>query len=245
MGGSATVDGGTGILRALGIRFLDAKGKDITSLPEGLMGLASIDVSRLDPRLKRTELTVLCDVDNPLLGAEGAAAVFGPQKGAAGEVIMRLESALRQFSTIIEQQFGIDVCNLPKGGTAGGAAAGLYALLGARLVNGIESFLTATGFEEVVKRADWVITGEGSIDGQTLKGKGPHGVAVAAKRNGRQVIGLAGCLPQPEDAGLSAYFDVLLPINHELLPLPEALTQTAANLTATARAIGNLLAAGA
>lgn len=245
MGGSATVDGGAGILAALGVRFLDAEGHEIKSLPAGLAGLASVDISGLDVRLRNIELTVLCDVDNPLLGAEGAAVVFGPQKGASARDAEKLEAALGQLSLVIKQQFAIDVSNLARGGTAGGAAAGLYALLGARLVNGIDHFLNVTGFEAAVRRADWVITGEGSIDVQTLKGKGPYGVAVAAKRDGRRVIGLAGCLPQKENPELSSCFDVLLPINHRVLPLPEALLQTAANLTAIARAIGNLLAAGA
>ena len=245
MGGSATVDGGTGILTALGVRFLDGDGHEIVSLPAGLRDLVSIDVSGLDPRLKEAELTVLCDVENPLLGVEGAATVFGPQKGASVDGVKQLEAVLRRLSGITEQQSGVDVSALPRGGTAGGAAAGLYALAGARLVNGIDFFLETTGFENAVKRADWVITGEGSIDEQTLKGKGPYGVAVAAKSYGVPVIGLAGRLPQEADAGLAAYFDVLLPINHEALPLSQALLQTAANLTATARAIGNLLAAGA
>lgn len=245
MGGSATVDGGTGILAALGVRFLNPDRIEIVSLPAGLRDLGSIDISGLDPRLKDTGLTVFCDVNNPLLGPEGAAAVFGPQKGASPRDVEQLEAALVQLSNVIREQFAINLSNLAGGGTAGGAAAGLYALLGARLVNGIDEFIKVTGFEEAVRRADWVITGEGSIDGQTLKGKGPYGVAVAAKRNGRQVIGLAGCLPQEADPGLSLYFDVLLPINHKVLPLADALAQTAANLTATARAIGNLLAAGA
>jgi len=245
MGGSATVDGGTGILTALGVRFLNSEGCEIVALPAGLSDLASVDVSGLDPRLKDTELTVLCDVDNPLLGAEGAAAVFGPQKGASTEDVKQLEAALRQLSGIIEQQFDIDVSALARGGTAGGAAAGLYALLGARLVNGIDLFLETTGFERALKHADWVITGEGSIDEQTLKGKGPFGVAVAAKRNGVPVIGLAGRLPPEANTRLASYFDVLLPINHEVMPLQQTLAQTAVNLTATARAIGSLLAAGA
>jgi glycerate kinase len=245
MGGSATVDGGAGILTALGIRFLDANGHEITSLPSGLNNLGSIDVRRLDTRLKNTELTVLCDVDNPLLGPHGAAAVFGPQKGASPRDIEQLETALQQLSKVINRQFDIDLSDLPKSGTAGGAAAGLHALLDAGLVNGIDVFLKTTDFENALKRADWVITGEGSIDEQTLRGKGPFGVAVAAKKHGLPVIGLAGSVPREENAALSSCFDVLLPINHEPLPLGQALPETAANLTATARAIGNLLAAGA
>jgi len=242
MGGSVTVDGGTGILHALGVRFLNETGQPITDVPAGLIDLATIDLRGLDPRLKTTEITVLCDVDNPLLGPEGAAAVFGPQKGATPADVSQLEKALNRLSRIIKQQFGIALADLPKGGTAGGAAAGLHGVLKARLVDGIDYFLTTTDFGQALDRADFVITGEGSIDEQTLKGKGPFGVASAAKKKGVPVIGLAGRLPMEKDAALEAWFDVLLPINHEALSLSEALPLTAANLTATARAVGNLIA---
>ena len=242
MGGSATVDGGTGILSALGARFLDANGHEITDLPIGLIDLASIDLKGLDPKLKTVELTVLCDVDNPLLGPEGAANVFGPQKGASQKDVQQLELALQRFEAIVRRQLGVALADLPKGGTAGGAAAGLHGVLKARLVDGIDYYLNISGFGAALERAQWVITGEGSLDEQTLKGKGPFGVANAAKNKGLPVIGLAGRLPREKIPSLDSYFDVLLPINHEAAPLADALPYTAANLTATARAIGNLLA---
>jgi len=242
MGGSATVDGGTGILVALGARFVDSDGREITDLPAGLTHLAAIDLKGLDPRLKNVELSVLCDVDNPLLGPQGAAAVFGPQKGASPQDVEKLEQALQQFAAIVRHQLGVSLTDLRKGGTAGGAAAGLHGVLGARLAGGIAYFLKVSGFEKALERADWVITGEGSLDEQTLKGKGPFGVASAAKGRGLPVIGLAGRLPREKSASLENYFDVLLPINHEAAPLGDALPYTGANLTATARAVGNLLA---
>lgn len=242
MGGSATVDGGTGILSALGVRFLDGNGRELTDLPAGLPRFATIDTKDLDPRLKGVELSVLCDVDNPLLGPHGAAAVFGPQKGANPQDVQQLEQILQRFALIIQQQLGIALADLPKGGAAGGAAAGLYGVLGARLVDGIDYFLNLSGFDKALERADWVITGEGSLDEQTLKGKGPFGVAKAAKSKGLPVIALAGRLPREQSPLLKDYFDVLLPINHEASPLTDALPYTGANLTATARAIGNLLA---
>jgi glycerate 2-kinase len=241
MGGSATVDGGAGILTALGVRFLDARGKDLALLPAGLVDLAVIDTSGLDPRLKATEIVVLCDVANPLLGPDGAAAVFGPQKGASPKAVQQLETALQCFAQVAKRQFDIDIATVVRGGTAGGAAAGLWALAGATLVSGIDYFLEVTGFDAALERADWVITGEGSIDDQTLRGKGPFGVAKRAKEKGIPVIGLAGRLPFERNAALSRYFDVLLPIHHRAMPLPKALTHTADNLTATARAIGDLL----
>lgn len=242
MGGSATVDGGTGILSALGVRFLDSNGRELTDLPAGLISLQTISLAGLDTRLKNVEISVLCDVDNPLLGPQGAAAVFGPQKGASPRDVEQLEWALHRFAEVIQKQLGISLADLPKGGTAGGAAAGLFAVLGARLVGGIEYFLDLSGFEKSLRGADWVITGEGSLDEQTLEGKGPFGVASAAKDKGLPVIALAGRLPREKSAALENFFDVLLPINHEALPLKDALPLTAANLTATARAVGNLLA---
>jgi len=225
MGGSATVDGGAGILTALGIRF---NGENI-------------DLSGLDPRLATTHITVLCDVNNPLLGPYGAAAVFGPQKGATPEAVQQLEARLQNLAELIHKTTGKDIAAVPKGGTAGGAAAGLYGLLDAELVNGIDYFLQLTGFDEALDNADWVITGEGSLDEQTLQGKAPYGVAIHAKRKGIPVIGLAGRLPQNTQR-LDEFFDVLLPINQRLLHPAEALKHTAANLTATAKALGNLLA---
>jgi glycerate kinase len=241
MGGSATVDGGTGILRALGIRFLDAQGRELPGEPEQLQRLHSIDRSGLDKRLLHTELIVLCDVTNPLLGPEGAAAVFGPQKGADPESVKRLELALQQFRRITLEQTGRDMAALPSGGTAGGAAAGLHAFLDARLLNGIEYFLDTTGFDAALADADLLITGEGSIDEQTLQGKAPFGVASRAKRRGIPVIAFAGRVPLEINPALDQYFDALLAIGNEPADLPDAILTTRENLIRTAALTGNLL----
>ena len=225
MGGSATVDGGVGILTALGVQF----------------SATQIDVTNLDPRLSSARVTVLCDVNNPLLGPRGAAAVFGPQKGATQEAVQQLEARLRNLAALIQATTGKDIAALPKGGTAGGAAAGLYGLIDAELVNGIDYFLQLTAFDKTLENADWVITGEGSLDEQTLQGKAPYGVAVHAKKMGIPVIGLAGRLPQSTER-LDEYFDALFPINHRLVHPAKALEYTAENLRATAKSIGNLLA---
>jgi len=181
MGGSATVDGGSGMLKALGIRFLDANGEALTGLPGNLINLASIDVSGLDKRILKTEVVVLCDVDNLLLGENGAAAMFGPQKGASAKEVVQLDAALAKFAAISLLQTGKSMAPIKYGGTAGGASAGLFTFLDAKLVNGIEHFLVLTGFEKSLEKANLVITGEGSIDEQTLQGKGPFGVAQLAK----------------------------------------------------------------
>jgi glycerate kinase len=195
MGGSATVDGATGMLKALGIRFLDANGNELFNLPAGLPELASVDVSALDERIKESEVIVLCDVDNLLLGAQGSAAIFGPQKGASHSDVQILDSWPGKTFKIAFELTRRDMSAITYGGTAGGAAAGLYAFLNAKLVNGIDHFLELTGFDEALEKADLVITGEGSIDEQTLQGKGPFGVAYKAKQKGLAVVGLAGKVP--------------------------------------------------
>ena len=242
MGGSATVDGGSGILKALGVRFLDAGGQELATLPESLTGLDRVDLSGLDQRVMEAELTVLCDVDNLLLGDKGAAAMFGPQKGASAEGVQMLDAALSRLSAVVLAHTGKDMSAVKYGGTAGGAAAGLYALLDARLVNGIEHFLELTGFDEALHRSHLVITGEGSIDEQTLQGKGPYGVAVRAKLKGIPVIALAGKVPLEKHADLEKYFDALMPIGHQPADLKSALADTAANLRRTSTEIGNILA---
>lgn len=188
MGGSATVDGGTGILSALGARFLDKEYNELINLPKTLSQLHQVDLNNLDTRIAACEIIVLCDVDNKLLGETGAAAVFGPQKGANATEVKLLDQGLRTFSAITLKELGKDMAAMTYGGAAGGAAAGVYAYVNAKLVNGIDYFLDITGFDTSLANADLVITGEGSIDVQTLQGKGPYGVASRAKMRSVPVI---------------------------------------------------------
>lgn len=241
MGGSATVDGGCGILTALGFNFLDADNNILKAVPRNLMQVKKIDTSKSDPRIMNCEIIVLCDVDNTLLGANGAAAVFGPQKGADAKAVTQLDKFLSSLAKIADMQFGKPINQLKYGGTAGGAAAGLYAFLNAKLVNGIEYFLDLTNFEQELKKADLLITGEGSLDAQTLQGKGPFGVAKRAIRNNTPVIGLAGKVPARPEAELLKYFNVLMAIGNEPASLAQALKHTALNLERTANNIGCLL----
>ncbi|MFB2120409.1 glycerate kinase [Parapedobacter sp. 2B3] len=242
MGGSATVDGGSGMLRALGACFLDHAGKEITDLPAGLEALRRIDLSGLDGRLQQVGITVLCDVENPLLGEMGAASVFGPQKGASTAQVVKLDALLAHYAAVIRATTGAAIAAYRSGGVAGGASAGLAGLLGADLVNGIDHFLDLTQFDASLSMSSLVITGEGSIDNQTLQGKGPYGVARRAKRKGIPVVGLAGNIPMEVSSGLAAYFDMLLAIGNRPAPLGDALAATADNLTRTAMQLGNLLA---
>jgi glycerate kinase len=244
IGGTATVDGGCGILHALGFRFLDETKKELFPVPENLIRLKLIDDSALDKRIWNTELLVLCDVDNFLLGEKGAAAVFGPQKGASEKEVILLENALRKLAEVVFRQTGKDMNAIRHGGAAGGTAAALNIFLNARLVQGIEYFLDNTGFDEALQSADLLITGEGSIDLQTLEGKAPFGVARRAKKKNIPVIGLAGMIPDATISRLHDYFDIIMSINHPQEDIQSSMRHTSANLRNTACQIGKHLASG-
>lgn len=241
IGGSATVDGGCGILQALGVRFLDKSKADLGSFPENGIQLESIDISGLDIRIRETEIILLCDVDNYLLGENGAAAVFGPQKGASKQDILKLEEALRKLQQVSYRQTGTDINSIRHGGAAGGTAAGLHTFLHAQLLPGVEYFLDITSFDDALDEADLLITGEGIIDKQTLGGKGPVGVARRAKKKNIPVIGVAGEIPLEENTEMNLYFDVLLAISHQPEDLQKAIQHTYQNLKRTARQIGNVI----
>jgi len=242
MGGSATVDGGCGILQALGIRFMNGDGRELKNIPADLINLTHIDTEHIDQRILSCETIVLCDVNNHLLGEKGAAAVFGPQKGATPDAVQQLEAALSKLAEIAIAIGAKNMDGTLRGGTAGGAAAGLYAFTNAQLVNGIDYFLDITFFDAALADADLVITGEGSIDEQTLNGKAPYGVACRAKKKGIPVIGMAGNIPSEPIAGLLHFFDKLVSINEDGYDMETALQLTPKNLTRTAMEIGNLLA---
>jgi glycerate kinase len=242
LGGSATVDGGIGIVKALGARFLNSEDEELLDMPKSLVYLNKIDLSGLDPRVFDCDITVLCDVDNKLLGSMGAAAVFGPQKGASSEGVLKLEASLSKLRNVALKETGRDMGAVVSGGAAGGSAAGLYAFLNATIVNGAEYFLKLTGFEESLKISDLVITGEGSIDEQTMLGKGPYAVALMAKKRNLAVIGLAGKVPMKENESLRQYFDVLMAIGHGPTDIATAMQFTVDNLIRTSCEMGNLLA---
>ena len=178
-----------------------------------------------------------------MLGEAGAAKIFGPQKGASPKMyIQLLEAALTKFSDITLQVTGKDMASIQYGGAAGGVAAALSVFCNAKLVNGIDYFLTINAFDEALQKADLVITGEGSIDAQTLNGKGPYGVALKAKEKNIPVIGIAGKVPLAARRQLQKYFDVLLAINNEPFEIAAAIKNTKDNLVRTAKAIGEMLA---
>lgn len=194
LGGSATNDGGVGMMQGLGAAFLDQAGQELSPGGGALHQLASIDLTGLDPRLQSVRLEAACDVDNPLTGERGASAVFGPQKGADEEMVQVLDKNLAHFAQIAEKQFHVSLEDAAGAGAAGGLGASLLGFLRADLQRGIDIVLKAVQFDDVIKEADLVITGEGRIDQQTIYGKTPIGVAKAAKQYHLPVIGIAGSL---------------------------------------------------
>ncbi|CAI0914767.1 glycerate kinase [Serratia quinivorans] len=235
IGGSATNDGGAGMMQALGARLLDDQQQPLPPGGAALARLAQIDLSAVDPRLQHVSVTAACDVDNPLCGPHGASAVFGPQKGATPEMVTQLDAALSHFGSLLQQATGREVLNAPGAGAAGGMGAALLGMLNARLRPGIEIVIETLRLEEALRDADLVITGEGRLDSQSIHGKTPIGVARVAKRHGLPVIGIAGSLSKDYQVvhqhGIDAAFSVL----DRVVTLEEALTDAADNLEVTAR----------
>jgi len=208
IGGSATNDGGAGMARAFGYRFFDASGTELSEGGAALARLSRIE-GQTDPRLIRPAIDVACDVRNPLLGPEGATAVYGPQKGATPEIQRELESALTRYADVVEGFVRRNVRDVPGAGAAGGLGAGLIAFLDARLVSGALLVLDAVGFDKRLVGADLVVTGEGRIDGQSVYGKLTHAVTVAAKRRGVPVVAVAGIIGAGHEAMRSAGIEAI------------------------------------
>jgi glycerate 2-kinase len=244
IGGSATNDGGAGMLQALGYRLLDKHGNDISRGGAGLSELATIDTSAGDPRLLHCHFKVACDVTNPLTGPMGAAKVFGPQKGADAAMVVLLDENLKHYARVVAQELGIDVEFIPGAGAAGGMGAAFLAFMKAELHSGIDIVLEALNLESIIADADLVITGEGRLDSQTINGKVPVGVARLAKHHGKPVIVIAGSL-SPDVAvvyehGIDSVFSV---VNH-VCTLHEACDSAASNIKLTSRNIAALLQIG-
>ena len=245
IGGSATNDGGAGMLQALGGRLLDAAGADLEPGGGALSLLDRIDLSALDPRIQDCTFDVACDVSNPLVGPQGASAIFGPQKGATPEMVATLDDNLRHYASIIARDLGRQVADVPGAGAGGGIGAAMMVFLGGQLRPGSEIVTAAVGLDAAVAAADLVITGEGRIDGQTIHGKTPIGVARVAQRHGKPVIAIAGSLSTGAAAvhehGIQAVFGAV----SRPCTVDEALAAAAVNVRSAARNIAATLRLGA
>lgn len=192
LGGSCTNDAGAGAAAACGVRFLDAAGRAFVPVGGTLKDVAAVNVSTLDPALKGREIVAMCDIDNPLYGPQGAAAVFGPQKGADAVMVQDLDRGLRQLAGVVSACTGLDLALSPGAGAAGGMGYGMQAFFGARLQMGIETVLDTVKFEQLARTADLIVTGEGRMDGQSLRGKVVMGIARRAKPLGVPVVAVVG-----------------------------------------------------
>ncbi len=192
LGGSCTNDAGAGMAAALGTRFIDARGCELIPAGGTLSQVAEIDISETKKLMRGIEIVAMCDIDNPMYGENGAAYVFAPQKGADKETVVALDAQLRSFAEVIQRSLGVDVSSVKGAGAAGAMGAGVYALLGGKLKQGIDTVLDLAAFDQLLEGCDWVFTGEGKLDSQSLSGKVVIGVSARAKRKNVPVIAVVG-----------------------------------------------------
>ncbi len=244
IGGSATNDGGAGMVQALGAKLCDANGSPIGFGGGSLMSLNHIDISGLDARLQACTIRVACDVTNPLTGPSGASCIFGPQKGATAAMIAELDRNLAHYAEVIKKSLRVDVKEVPGSGAAGGMGGALMAFLGAELRSGIEIVTQALNLEEHIHDCTLVVTGEGRLDSQSIHGKVPVGVASVAKKYHKPVIGIAGSLTRDvgivHQYGIDSVFSVL----NRIGSLEEAFREAADNIYLTSRNIAATLQVG-
>lgn len=233
LGGSATNDGGTGAASALGIRFMNAGGEAFVPTGGTLNDISSIDMSGLNPLLASVELITMCDIDNPLCGPSGAAAVFGPQKGADEAMVKLLDANLAHMAEVIKRDLGKDIINLPGAGAAGGMGAGMAAFLDSRLQMGIETVLDTVQFDSLLQDADMVFSGEGKIDFQSLRGKVVIGVARRTKKAGIPLIAIVGDIGDNIEGAYNEGVSAIFSINRVAVPFKEAKPRSRSDLALT------------
>lgn len=241
LGGSATSDGGAGMAQALGVRFYDAAGNHIRVHGGNLQQIQRMDISQLDERLKQVELIIASDVNNPLTGLQGAAHVFAPQKGATPDMVLQLDAGLQHFASLIKQQLGQDISHIAGAGAAGGLGAGLLAFAGARMTSGVQLVIGLVGLVQQMARADYVFTGEGSIDCQTSFGKTLLGVAQVAKQLNKPVFACAGYVGDGIDSLYTEGFTAIFGILDKPGDLQQALADGEKNLGRTCENIARVL----
>lgn len=243
IGGSATTDGGLGMATALGVRFLDKAGQEVRPVGGELGRIHRIDMNGLDPRLKGVRIEAVCDVDNPLCGPKGAAAVYGPQKGATPEQVKLLDEGLANLADVIERDLGVACRDLPGAGAAGGLGAGLHAFLGAELRRGVDLVLDLVGLDDKLTDAILVLTGEGQIDFQTAFGKAPAGVGERALAHGIPCVAIAGSVGEGVDTLAKVGITAVFSLCSRPMTLDDAMAQAAPLLEQAAEQVGRLFQA--
>lgn len=245
LGGSSTNDGGCGAAAAAGIRFYDKEGKKFIPTGGTTAGIASIDLSGKSSLLDQVEIITMCDIDNPMYGPAGASFIFGPQKGADKDMVLRLDAGIRNLGEVIARTIGTDISQVPGTGAAGAMGAGMIAFFGSRLQMGIETVLDTVRFDEIIKDADYILTGEGKLDSQSLRGKVVIGIANRAKKQKKTVIAVVGGADDDEierayDMGVTAVF----PINRLPQDFSVSRLRSQENLAYTVDNIIRLIRAG-
>lgn len=244
IGGSATNDGGMGAMRALGIRFLDAEGKELAGFGSDLAKVADIDVSGLDPAVKEAEITVMCDVTNPLTGPDGATYTFGKQKGGTPEILDELEAGMKNYAAVMRNKLGIDVETKAGAGAAGGLGAALFGFLDATLKSGIDTVLDLIDFDGLLEGTDLVVTGEGRIDWQSAFGKVPSGIGQRCKARGIPAVAIVGGMGQGADKIFEYGIDSILPTINGAMDIQEACDRAEELYAGAAERMFRLLKAG-
>ncbi|WP_101697567.1 glycerate kinase family protein [Clostridium minihomine] len=241
LGGSATNDGGTGAAAALGVQFKDKQGRPFLPVGETLCNIGSIDISQLDPQMKSVDLTVMCDIDNPFCGPQGAAYVFAPQKGADPEMVERLDQNLAHLAAVIRRDLKVDIECLPGAGAAGGMGGGMVAFFNGHLQMGIETVLDTVHFDTLLQEAQLVFTGEGKLDTQSLRGKVISGVARRAKEKNVPVIAVVGDIGDQMEAIYEQGVQAVFSINRVAVPFSQAKLRSESDLELTMDTILRLL----
>lgn len=241
IGGSATNDGGLGMAMALGVRFLDEEGQALPAEALSLERIATIDMSGLDERVKQTKFTILCDVDNPLCGPNGASYIYGGQKGADEAMKARLDAALAHYAAVLKDQLGQDIIDVPGAGAAGGLGAGMMVFTQAHTMRGIDAVLALVKMDCQIAKADLVVTGEGCMDNQTAFGKAPVGIALLGQKHQVPVVAVVGGIAQGTEAvyekGISLVFDIV----NQPMVLDEAIANVAVLAKEAGKNVGRLL----
>ena len=242
LGGSATNDGGCGAAAALGVRFLNAGGDPFVPVGLTLEDIAAIDLSGLSPALSGVEVVSMCDIDNPLCGENGAAHVFGPQKGADPALVERLDAGLAHMAAVVKRDLGRDILDLPGAGAAGGMGGGMAAFLQSRLQMGIDAVLDTVGFEAMLRGADLVLSGEGKIDLQSLRGKVVIGVARRAKKAGVPLVAIVGDIGDGIEAAYDQGVSAIFSTNRVAVPFSQAKVRGKSDLALTVDNLARFLA---
>lgn len=244
IGGSATNDGGMGAMRALGVRFLDAAGKELGGLGADLAQVADIDVSGLHPAVAEAEITVMCDVNNPLTGPDGATYTFGKQKGGTPEILDELETGMKQYASVIKAKLGMDVDQIAGAGAAGGLGAALCVFLHAELKSGIETVLDLIDFDHLLEDTDLVVTGEGRIDWQSAFGKVPSGIGMRCKAKGIPAVAIVGGMGDGAEKIYDFGVESIIPTINGAMDITEALDRAEELYANAADRLFRLLRAG-